>query len=183
MKAYVLVGNSKRLPRKHFIEVAPGLRLIDMVIQRLHDIGLEVYVYSKIPVRLSVPVLIDKTEWLLPSIISLFSFDSEFFLFGGDMPMVRKEAVDIIASHTRDGLSVVPRWSNGYLEPLHAFYTPSALPCLHGELKEEKPSLTHALSTCPGVRFLAAESLPEETFFNVNTAEELERLRRMVSGL
>ncbi len=176
MKAYVLVGNSKRLKKKHLIEVVPGKRLIDIVAENLQNLGLDVVIYSKYSFETEFPLILDSSPWILPSIISLFSLDSEFFVFGGDMPMVQKEAIENIISSFDGEHTVVPRWRNtGYLEPLHALYTSSSLSCL-----KNGTSLTGALSECPAVRFVPAEEMPAMTFFNVNTAEDMEKLREML---
>ena len=175
MKAYVLVGVSKRLPGKHEIEVR-GKRLVDIVVENLSSMGLDVVIYSKIPLEASVPVLEDKSTWILESVLSLFQLSSEFFLFGGDMPLVRREAVEMMLEHWDGERGLVPRWSStGYLEPLHALYTSKMRPCLSGA-----KSLTGGISECPWVGFIEAEKMPEETFFNVNTREDLERLEKML---
>ncbi len=177
MKAYVLVGISRRLPGKHFIEVAPGKRLIDIVVDNLLSIGLDVVVYSRIPFEAEVPVIIDKSSWILESVISLIN-EEPFFLFGGDMPTVKKEAVEMMLSEF-NGKSLVPRWPDtGYLEPLHAIYSLSVLPCLQGA-----KSITSGLSSCEAMEFIDAFILPEETFFNVNTPLDMERLRRIILSL
>jgi molybdopterin-guanine dinucleotide biosynthesis protein A len=171
VRAYVLVGKSRRLPGKHFIEIFPGKRLIDIVVDNLLSLGLEVIIYSRIPFDANVPVLMDRSEWILESVISLVEREP-FFLFGGDMPTVKKEAVELMLEAHKSKFSVVPRWSDtGYLEPLHAIYTPETKECLKGA-----KSLTYGLKNCPYVRFVPAELMPKETFFNVNTSEDLSRL-------
>lgn len=82
MKAFVLVGKSTRLPGKHLIEVLPGKRLIDLVVENLQNLGLDVVVYSKIPLDLHAPVLCDKSPWILESVISLLKMDDSLLLFG-----------------------------------------------------------------------------------------------------
>ncbi len=172
----MLVGNSKRLPKKHLIEVLPGTRLIDLVVENLRKIGLEVVIYSKYPFPVDAEIIIDREPWILPSLISLFSRDSEFFLFGGDMPLIKREAVEILLDHYEEGKSVVPIWrTTGYLEPLHAIYSSSSLSCLR-----DATSLTLGLSTCSAVKFVPADEMPKETFFNVNTQGDLDNLRRIL---
>jgi len=176
VRAYVLVGLSRRLPGKHTMKVISGKRLIDLVVDNLQNMGLDVVVYSKIPLDLDVPVLHDESSWILESVVSLLKMDDSFLLFGGDMPLVRMEAVKLLLKnygHT----SVVPRWSNGYLEPLHAYYARSAIKCLEGAR-----SLTLGLQNCPYVNFVPAEKMPEETFFNVNTRNDMELLKRILAA-
>ncbi len=177
MRAYVLVGISSRLRGKHLVEVLPGKRLIDVVVENIRAMGLEPIVYSKIPLEIDAPVIRDSSPWILPAIVSLLKRDDGFFVFGGDMPLVRKEAIEIILSHFSPGKTIVPMWrETGYLEPLHAIYSQNSLSCL-----ENARSLTSGLKNCPAVVFVPADELPSETFFNVNTAEDLENLRGLLS--
>ena len=177
MRAYVLVGKSSRLPKKHLVEVLLGKRLIDLVVENLQNMGLNVVIYSKIPLNANAPVIEDKSSWILESVCSLFNFSNEFLLFGGDMPMVRKKALAMLFEQLDGKNGVVPRWSDtGYLEPLHAIYTKRMLSCLCNA-----KSLTKGIENCPAVKFVPAEKMPKETFFNVNTKEDLEKLRSMLS--
>ncbi len=173
----MLVGHSRRLPRKHLMEILPGKRLIDLVVENIKNIGLEVIVYSKFPIDVNAPVVIDRSSWILPAVVSLFEMNKKFFLFGGDMPLVKKEAVETML-HAWDGVStMIPMWSDtGYLEPLHAIYTRAAEPCLRNG-----KSLSLALKNCPAVKFLPAESMAKETYFNVNTHKDLENLKTILA--
>ncbi len=44
----VMVGKSKRLPNKHFLNVIENKRLIDVVIENLKNLNFKVIVYSKL---------------------------------------------------------------------------------------------------------------------------------------
>jgi len=178
VRAYVLVGKSSRLPKKHLIEVLTGKRLIDLVVENLQNIGLDVVIYSRIPLNANVPVIEDKSSWILEAVCSLFNFSDYFLLFGGDMPLVRREAIAMLFEQWEGKNGVVPRWNDtGYLEPLHAIYTMQMLPCLCNA-----KSLTKGIENCSAVKFVPAENMPEETFFNVNTKDDLDRLRKMLSS-
>ena len=185
MRAYVMVSRSKRLPEKHLIEIIPEKRLIDLVIENLKSLHFEVLVYSTYDIEVDAKVIKDNSTWILPSIVSLLKRDSEFFLFGGDMPLVRKEAIEIMREYMEGDKTLIPKWSKtGYLEPLHGFYTSSSLPCFVEEMRrKEKASLTHALKNCLSVKFVPAELMPEETFFNVNYPEDVWRLREILERM
>ncbi len=176
MRAYVLVGKSSRLRGKHLIDVIPGKRLIDIVVENIRAMGLEPVIYSKIPLEIDAPVIRDSSPWILPAIISLLEKDDGFFVFGGDMPLIRREAVEAMLSRFSPGKTIVPKWrETGYLEPLHAIYSRNSLSCL-----ENARSLTSGLKNCPTVEFVPADEFPRETFFNVNTADDLEKLRGLL---
>ncbi len=175
MLAFVLVGESTRLPGKHFLQVVRGKRLIDLVIDNLRSIGFRVVIYSRVPFETDAELILDRTSWILESIHSLFDYEDEFFLFGGDMPLVKKRAVELMVESIKPLSSLVPRWRNGYLEPLHAYYHHSTSSCLRGE------SLTSALRACRYVEYIPAEIMPEETFFNINTRDDFEKFRKMIA--
>ncbi len=179
--AVVMVGKSKRLPGKHFLNVIEGKRLIDVVIENLKKLNFEVIVYSKCDISVDAEVIKDESPWILPSFLNLFEIlDENVFIFGGDMPFIKKEAVEIIEKYIEPDFSVVPRWEKtGFLEPLHAYYDISIKACIKEELESsDKPSLTGAIRRCRFVKYISAESMPQESFFNINTFEDFEKFRQ-----
>ena len=169
-----MVGVSKRLPNKHLLKVWNNRRLIDIVIGNLKKLNLDVVLYSKIMLDVDAPVIMDNSEWILESIVSILKRDSGVFIFGGDMPTVSAEAVELLISRYR-GRTVIPRWrKSGFLEPLHGIYCDSVIPCLEGAA-----SITAGLKNCQMVDFVDAELLPPQTFFNVNTRGDMDRLVRL----
>lgn len=164
MKAYVMVGISKRLLNKHFVKIG-GKRMIDMVIDNLRDIGLEVIVYSKIYFETEVELIRDGGEWILPSFTNIIDMiQDRAFIFGGDMPLIKREAVEMIKGYR--GESVIPRWETGYMEPLHGLY--------HKDFDVDKKAKSlHEAIKNGDAEFIPAEILPTETFFNINTREDL----------
>ncbi len=146
-----------------------------MVIENLVNMGIDPIIYSKVPIESTVPVISDNSRWLGEAIVSLLEHDDGFFVFGGDMPLIREDAVSYIIKRFH-GKTIIPRWKKtGYLEPLHGIYTRSVAPCLKGAR-----SLTYGLKQCKSVDFISAENLPKETFFNVNTLEDLELLKKII---
>jgi len=180
--AVVMVGHSGRFPKKHLASVQEGVRLIDVTVENLRRIGFQVIVYSKYRFPISVPLLLDEEKWILPSIITLLrKMNQGIFIFGGDMPLIKREAVEKMMPYLSHAV-VVPRWKNGYLEPLHAYYTPKIIPVFEKVLNEEKPSLHRAIEACRDVYYVPAEKMPEQTFFNVNTPEDLNSLRELIKS-
>ncbi|NJE84851.1 molybdenum cofactor guanylyltransferase MobA [Thermococcus sp. CX2] len=101
------------------------------------------------------------------------------FVVAGDMPLIVTEFVDYIISEFRkSGKAVcVPRWSNGYLEPLHATYSAEFRKILEEQITSGDYMIRKAIeriNTC----YLPIEELPErwrESFFNVNRKEDLRK--------
>jgi len=181
LTAVVLVGKSKRFPNKHLRYIG-GKRLIDLVVENLKNIGFDVLVYSKYPFPISAPLILDEHDWLLPSLISLIKkLRRGIFVFGGDMPLVQMEAVERMISHLNHTI-VVPRWKNGYLEPLHAYYTPKIIPAFEEEMTSKNPSLHGAIKRCRDVHYIPAEELPSLTFFNVNTPQDFAHLKELLKN-
>ena len=178
--AVVLVGYSKRLPNKHTRLIKDNERLIDFVINNLKNMGLNVIVYSKYEIDVSTPLIIDTSDWILPSIISILKkLNRGVFIFGGDMPFIMKEEIEKMDKYSSHN-AVVPMWKNGYLEPLHAYYSPKIIPFFEEELKEEKPSLHSAIRKSKDVVYIEAEKMNPITFFNVNTYEDLTLMQNML---
>jgi len=103
------------------------------------------------------------------------------FVVAGDMPLIVPEFVDFIVSNFKNSrkLACVPRWENGYLEPLHSAYSKALRKILEEKIKAGNYALNRAIreaSPC----YLPIESIPEEwreSFFNVNTRGDLKRMR------
>ncbi|ANF22951.1 molybdenum cofactor guanylyltransferase MobA [Thermococcus piezophilus] len=101
------------------------------------------------------------------------------FVVAGDMPLIVTEFVDyIIHEFRKSGKAVcVPRWSNGYLEPLHATYSAGFRKILEEQITSGDYMIRKAIeriNTC----YLPIEELPErwrESFFNVNRKEDLRK--------
>jgi len=184
--AVVLIGKSRRFPNKHFFEINRGLRLIDIVFDSLRRAKCEILVYSKIPFSSPFPLLEDKEEWILPSLIFLFEFlfkmgRREVLIVGGDMPLISVEGIEFLMScFSSNDLALVPRWQNGYLEPLFAIYKPELSLHLRESSGRGIRSLQKAIREAPHVKFVEAESFPPHTFFNVNDLKDLDELKRLM---
>jgi len=178
--AAVLVGHSKRFPGKHLEYISKKKRLIDIVVENLKKLGFEVIIYSKYPFSAPAPIILDEEDWILPSIISLLKkLNRGIFIFGGDMPLIRKDAVEIMMKNLSHNI-VIPRWKNGYLEPLHSYYKPAAIKALEKGLEIDTPSLHGAIKMCQDVYYLKAEGMDPLTFFNVNEPQDVQTLKEIL---
>ncbi|CAB49774.1 molybdenum cofactor guanylyltransferase MobA [Pyrococcus abyssi] len=103
------------------------------------------------------------------------------FVVGGDMPSLIPEFIDyIIKQFNNSGkIACVPRWSNGYLEPLHAAYSKNFRDILEERIEKGLYKLGDAISSAKNVCYIKIEDLPlgwRESFFNVNKKEDLHRI-------
>ncbi|NJE75478.1 molybdenum cofactor guanylyltransferase MobA [Thermococcus sp. ES12] len=102
------------------------------------------------------------------------------FVVAGDMPLIVPEFVDyIVREFGKSGKAVcVPRWENGYLEPLHAAYSKAFRRVLDEKIKIGKYSLNDAIRSADAC-YLDVDGLPphwRESFFNVNRRSDLTKL-------
>ncbi|NJE85379.1 molybdenum cofactor guanylyltransferase MobA [Thermococcus sp. CX2] len=102
------------------------------------------------------------------------------FVVAGDMPTLVPEFIDyIVREFKKSGKAAcVPRWSNGYIEPLHAAYSKDFRKVLEEQISRGEYMIKKAIekiNTC----HLPIEELPaewRESFFNVNRKEDLRKL-------
>ncbi|MBD6955630.1 MAG: molybdenum cofactor guanylyltransferase [Thermoplasmata archaeon] len=177
--ALVPVGNSKRLKNKHFLDFC-GKRIIDAVIDNLEETGAfsRIIVYSHADIRVKNAEVIrdERLEGVLPLIFdAIRRYGENVFVLGGDMPLANRSSILPLLSYPEQ-LSVVPRWRNGYMEPLHSLYSTS---CINYE--PEGRSINRFIERIPRIYF-PAEDLPPNAFFNVNTQEDYERLKNLCRG-
>ena len=103
------------------------------------------------------------------------------FIVAGDMPLLVPDFIDFLVSKFRESgkVACVPRWENGYLEPLHSVYSRSFRGILEEKINAGDYALNGAIREANSC-YVPIESLPEgwrESFFNVNTRDDLERIK------
>ncbi|QDA32143.1 molybdenum cofactor guanylyltransferase MobA [Thermococcus indicus] len=102
----------------------------------------------------------------------------------GDMPLLIPEFVDFIIDMFLEAKkpACVPRWANGYLEPLHAAYSKDFLPLLREKIEGGDYAINRAVRESDAC-YVDIEKLPEEwreSFFNVNTRGDVGKLKERI---
>jgi molybdopterin-guanine dinucleotide biosynthesis protein A len=103
-----------------------------------------------------------------------------------DTPFVSGEVVSLLFELCRGRAAVIPRWPNGYIEPLHAVYrTGLALEAAEVAVAEGKLRVRALIERLRGVRYVSTmviQQLDPEllTFFNVNTPADLNKAVALV---
>lgn len=98
-----------------------------------------------------------------------------------DTPFVSSQIASLLLDLCINKSAVIPRWPNGYIEPLQAVYhTKSALTATRTALKEKKLDLRSMIARLNGIRYvstLVLEQIDSEllTFFNINTLGDLRK--------
>jgi len=135
-------------------------------------------------------VVVDKHEGQSPLIGALTGFesvDAEYsLLLPCDAPFVSLEIISLLLDLCVNKNAVIPRWPNGYIEPLQAAYnTKSALKAAQESLNNDELDMLSMISRLRGVRYVSTLVLQQYdptllTFFNVNTPQDLKKAEFML---
>jgi molybdopterin-guanine dinucleotide biosynthesis protein A len=103
-----------------------------------------------------------------------------------DTPLLSKDVLSLLLDLCPNKNAVIPRWPNGYIEPLQAVYcTKPALEAAKKALSEGKMNMQSMVDKLRGVRYISTLVLrqldPElKSFFNVNTPMDLRKAEAML---
>jgi molybdopterin-guanine dinucleotide biosynthesis protein A len=104
-------------------------------------------------------------------------------LLACDTPLVSREIIALLLELCINKAAAIPRWPNGYVEPLQAAYhTKSALKASEAAINEGGVRMQCMVDKLRGVRYvstLVLQQLDPElaTFFNVNTQMDLAKAK------
>ena len=179
---YVLVGHATRLPGK-FFRSWKGERVVDRAVDSIRRSGLHPAVVSVLPPERfpEVEVLADAYDrGPLGGVRTIVEQNARpFVLIGGDMPRVDPRALESLIERHRPGVSIVPVRPDGSLEVLHAVYDlPAELVRRSWEAGLGLADVVRSLDERGTAETVSAAALGEETFTDIDTAEDWERLQR-----
>ena len=103
-----------------------------------------------------------------------------------DTPLVSRSVLSLLFELCINRNAVIPRWPNGYIEPLQAVYcTKPAYEAAKNALGEGKLNIQSMVNKLHGVRYVSTLVLqqidPElRTFFNINTPLDLKKAETML---
>ncbi len=103
-----------------------------------------------------------------------------------DTPLVSRQVIALLQRLAPDHDAVVPRWPNGYIEPLQAIYrTAEAYRASRESLAANEFKLGNVISRLKNVYFLPIEVVQQVdadllTFHNVNEFQDLESILRLL---
>lgn len=134
---------------------------------------------------LRVKIVIDKEGLhtpLIGALTGLEQAEGEYsLLLPCDAPFIHREIASLLLDLCIGKSAVVPRWPNGWIEPLQAAYhTDSYLKAANEAVSQKNVSMLSIVSKMRAVRFISVLVLkqldPElQTFFNVNTPLDLKK--------
>ena len=107
------------------------------------------------------------------------------FLTGGDQPLLDPRVVELLFTEAEGHDAATPTWPNGWVEPLHAAYRVESASTVALRLIESgERKLGMILGALPDVRHVPIDDVraldPQLcTLMDVDTTEDLERIRRL----
>ena len=147
--------------------------------------------YAKV-VDSNVRILVDVDDAQSPLIGASTGFretQGEYsLLLPCDTPLVSREILLFLFELSTNRNAVIPRWPNGYLEPLQAVYrTKPALEAAKNALSHGKMDIRSMVNKLAGVRYVSTLVLQQldpklKTFFNVNTSPDLKKAESILKS-
>lgn len=187
-------GSSKRLGQDKGLIRLAGKPLLIHVLDKMCGVVDEIVIVVssesqkkayKDLVEQKAKVTIDKGKTQTPLVGALTGFENvqgEYtLLLSCDTPFISSQIASLLLDLCINKSAVIPRWPNGFIEPLQAAYhTISAQVAAEKALGNGKLDLQSMIALLRGVRYISTMALQQMdpkllTFFNVNTPEDLRK--------
>ncbi len=102
------------------------------------------------------------------------------------IPLIKKEVVKLLINESKEFDCCIPKWDNGFLEPLFAIY-PIKEACLKAEenLKRKTYKLTNLLDKSWKIHYVSIEQTIKPlddnlvSFININTQKDFKKLEKI----
>lgn len=192
-------GFSRRLGRDKGLIVLKGKPLLLHVVERVSQVVDEIVVVVSSQIQKKnfttvlegeASIVIDKTESQSPLVGAMTGFENaqgEYsLLLPCDTPLVSTQIVQFLLEMCTNRSAAIPRWPNGYIEPLQAAYqTKSALAAEKTALKQGKLNMQSMIDNLKRVRYISTMVLEQMepkllTFFNINTPQDLKKAETLI---
>lgn len=178
--AAILVGHARRLPKKFDLEWN-GSTLLEHVVDRVTEAGFRPMIVAvSSTAGAGLPLVPDRYDrGPLGAVRSVLEAGyPRFLLVGGDMPRLDADSLRRLRAMHAPGVSIVPRWRDGAFEVLHGIYDLDLAEVVRAwSSGRALRDLVRAGVESGTVRAVPAEEFPAATFTDVDTPEDLERLR------
>ena len=140
-----------------------------------------------------VKIVVDKESKIrCPLIGARTAFEnaeSEYtFLLPCDNPLVNGNVLQLLISMSENYDAVVPRWPNGYIEPLHSIYeTDKAFNAAKSSLAAHRFDMRAILERLDKILYVSTLIIKKFdhnlfTFFNVNSPMDLKKLEKIMKN-
>jgi len=198
--AIILAGGlSKRFGQDKGLIKLAGKPLINHVLDKISGVVNEtvIVVSSEAQKRIfenllkkKARVIVDINKVGSPLVGALTSFENvqnEYsLLLPCDAPFVSSQITSLLLELCVNRSAAIPRWPNGFIEPLQAAYhTKSAQIASEKALENGKMNLQSMIAHLRGVRYISTMVLQQIdpqllTFFNVNTLSDLRKAESII---
>lgn len=191
-------GEGKRVGRNKALIEFRGKPLLLHVVEKVIKIACEINVvvgkndeiddYVSI-LPSSVKVLTDTVSGKGPLagiLTGMENMHSEYvIILPCDSPFVKRGVLEHLIHVSRGADAAIPRWPNGYIEPLHAVYRlSSSFHAAKAALKEKEQRVVDMIKRLDRIIYVSTDELRRFdqnliTFFNINSREDLRTAERV----
>jgi molybdopterin-guanine dinucleotide biosynthesis protein A len=194
-------GNSSRLGSDKGLVKLAGKPLVRHVSDRVKEIVDEVIIVIKSEGQLKkyietvkeAIIIADKFEFLSPVCGALSGFEKAkgkvSILLPCDTPLISTKFASLLLDVCENRNAVIPRYPNGYIEPLQAAYnTKNCLDVLLKTVEEGKMDFRSMIERLPRILYISTLAVKELdpkllTFFNINTVYDLNKAESILKSM
>jgi len=104
-----------------------------------------------------------------------------------DSPFIKPEVIDFLFDNVKHHEAIIPRWPNGYIEPLHAVYrVKPALKAIKEAISKKELYIVDMIRRLKRVKYVSTNELKLYdkdllTFFNINTKNDFKKAKEIIS--
>jgi molybdopterin-guanine dinucleotide biosynthesis protein A len=160
-------------------------RVVDSIIISVRDRAQEELLKAALSREYRFAYDIHKNTGPMSGILSgLSSCEDEYcFIAACDMPFINENVVRLLFRRSENFDAAIPRWEDGFLEPLHAVYR--CVPMIHETKKAIERGETIILAPVfkMKVNYVPMDDVRKldpdlRTFININTNDDIQKLSR-----
>ncbi|HAS89240.1 MAG TPA: hypothetical protein DCS48_08030 [Desulfovibrio sp.] len=184
-------GEGRRMGKtdKSCLELS-GEKLVSRIIRSLEGLFAETFIITRTPenhpdldVRLAGDLFESRSSLTGIHSALYHSCTDHVFITACDSPFLNRELISELSSRlTPEDDVVIPRHPDGFYEPLCAIYSKRCLPFIEENLKKNIFQIIrffpHVQVKTVNTALLAKKDQTLETFININTPDELNRIRQ-----
>jgi molybdopterin-guanine dinucleotide biosynthesis protein A len=155
--------------------------------------------YKKINFPRDIKFIVDETEILEDTelrtpMLGIYSGFKELdrlgfekgFLLSGDMPLIKPKVIELMINRVKEYDCSIPRWNNGYLEPLFAIYpVNSTFKLAEKSIQERNYALNKIIDESLNINYISVEESIKPldqnltSLININNPIDLEKVIKL----
>lgn len=181
-------GKSRRFGEDKWLYSVNGRRMFEIVYEKFREKSNDIFLqvskenFQKLETSIEQEVDIVVRTGPMGGIYSALCHAKyeNVFVVASDLIFVDPNILDVMRQHA-DADCVVPRWKNGFCEPLCAVYSKRMSPLFEAEIGKRNLKISSSLIKAKNVKWLEIEPLIEKKmisrncFRNINSMEDLKK--------